>query len=181
MLRFDWDPVPGTHFYRLWVKPGGTRYIAAGSLIPASVTHAEHIIPVHLTNWQRTRYVVTACNSAGCTHSATLDPKRFMHDTIGYIKASNTERDDMFGHEVVLSDDGRTLAVNALIMKAASATGVNGNQFVQQLCAIRGRVVFPAQRHGWRQDAYLKPPVNRPSHLFSAPLGFRISSIVRSR
>ena len=138
-------------------QPGGTRYIAVGDRIPASVTHAEHIIPVHLTNWQRTRYVVTACNSAGCTHSATLDPKRFMHDTIGYIKASNTERDDMFGHEVVLSDDGRTLAVNAL-NESSAATGSMATSSTTAR-AIRGPCTFSgaAPRAGGRMRISNRP------------------------
>src|SRR5262245_27100796 len=84
-LRFDWEPVAGVSFYRLWVRNGGTRYISVGERIPASVTHAEHGIPVHLQNWERLRYVVTACNSAGCTHSAALDPRPRMLETIGYL------------------------------------------------------------------------------------------------
>ena len=75
LLRFDWDPVPRTSFYRLWVKPGGSRYVAVGERIPASITQTEISIPVHLQDWTRTRYVVTACNSSGCTHSAALDPR----------------------------------------------------------------------------------------------------------
>ena len=161
VLRFDWNPVPGAHFYRLWVKPGGTRYIAVGDRIPASVTQAEHIIPVHLTDWQRTRYVVTACNSAGCTHSAALNPQRLMLDTIGYFKASNTDPQDNFGREVALSNDGLTLAVSAE-HESSNATGVNGNQADNSSADSGAVYIYRRTGTRWRQEAYLKPPVNRP-------------------
>jgi hypothetical protein len=48
-----------------------------------------------------------------------------------YVKASNTETADLFGHTVALNADGNTLAVGA-IFEASAATGIgNGNQFYQ--------------------------------------------------
>ena len=43
-----------------------------------------------------------------------------------YIKASNTEADDRFGHSVVLSADGNSLAVST-DKESSAATGINGD------------------------------------------------------
>ena len=160
LLRFDWEPVAGAAFYRLWIKPGGSRYISVGERIPASVTHAEHSIGVHLQDWTRTRYVVTACNSAGCTGSAALNPRNLMLDTIGYLKASNTDPDDHFGREVTLSSDGLTLAVSAE-HESSAATGVGGDQADNSSIHSGAVYIFRRTGAGWRQEAYLKPPINR--------------------
>jgi len=44
-----------------------------------------------------------------------------------YVKASNTDADDEFGHSVALSGDGSTLAVGAYL-EASNATGIDGDQ-----------------------------------------------------
>ncbi|MEX1367096.1 MAG: integrin, partial [Nannocystaceae bacterium] len=44
-----------------------------------------------------------------------------------YVKASNTDALDRFGHRVALSDDGNTLAV-AAYQEASNATGIGGDQ-----------------------------------------------------
>lgn len=165
LLRFDWEPVAGATFYRLWIRPGGSRYISVGERIPASITHAEHIIPVHLQNWERTRYVVTACNSAGCTHSAALNPRNLMLDTIGYLKASNADPDDHFGREVALSSDGLTLAVSAE-HESSAATGINGDQSDNSSAHSGAVYIFRRTGAAWRQEAYLKPGVNFPEIRF---------------
>jgi hypothetical protein len=64
------------------------------------------------------RYRVQACNTSGCTNSATVTVASQLTPTnlrlaVGYVKASNTAADDQFGSSVALSDDGNTLAVGA--------------------------------------------------------------------
>jgi hypothetical protein len=167
LLRFDWDPVPRTSFYRLWVKPGGTRYIAVGERIPASVTRTEHAIPVHLQDWMRTRYVVTACNPSGCSHSAALNPRLQMLAVIGYIKASNTDPGDRFGSTVTLSDDGYTLAVCAE-GEDSNASGIDGNQTDNSSPSSGAVYVFRRRGNSWQQEAYLKAGVNQPGQSFGA-------------
>jgi hypothetical protein len=44
-----------------------------------------------------------------------------------YVKASNTEADDSFGHSLALSTDGSTLVVGTTA-EDSNATGVNGNE-----------------------------------------------------
>jgi hypothetical protein len=171
LLRFDWDPVPGATFYRLWIKPGGTRYISVGERIPASITQAEHAIPVHLRDWARTRYVVTACNSAGCTGSRPLNPQSLMLDTIGYLKASNTDPRDGLGIDVVVSADGYTLAVSAT-GEASNASGVNGNQADNSSGNSGAVYVFRRRGNIWQQEAYLKAGVNQEEQVFGGRLRY---------
>jgi hypothetical protein len=159
LLRFDWEPVPGATFYRLWIKTGDAGYSSVGERIPASTTHAQHSLAVHLQDWARTRYVVTACNDAGCTGSTPVNPQALMLATIGYFKASNADPEDLFGREVVVSDDGSTLAVTAE-MEASSAQGANGDQSDNSSHGSGAVYIFRRSGTTWRQEAYLKPGVN---------------------
>jgi cysteine-rich repeat protein len=70
-----------------------------------------------------------------------------------YLKASNTDPDDLFGVSVALSGD--TLAVGAYL-EASAATGVNGNQ--DDNSALVSGAVYVFRRSGtvWQQEAYLK-------------------------
>jgi trimeric autotransporter adhesin len=165
LLRFDWAPVAGASFYRLWIKPGGSRYIAVGERIPASITHAEHTISVHLQDWARTRYVVTACNAAGCTHSRALNPRPLMLETIGYMKASNPDSFDHFGRNLRLSADGYTLAV-AASREASNASGVNGNQADNSSPNSGAVYVFRRRGNTWQQEAFIKAGVNQSDQFF---------------
>lgn len=170
VLRFDWDPVAGATFYRLSIKTGNSPYRSVGGVIPASTTHAQDdCISVHLLDWERTHYVVSACNGAGCTNSAPIVPQSLMLETIGYFKASNTDPGDFFGREVVLSDDGRTLAV-AAENESSAATGVNGDQADNSSPGSGAVYIFRRTGSGWRQEAYLKPPVNRSGIRFGTGL-----------
>ena len=102
-LRFDWEPVPGAVLYRLLVKtsdnprvyyePLGERTYRSQIAIP---------IAVHQQRWLTTRYIVLACNPAGCTRSDEIYPRDLMLDSIGYFKASNTDAGDHFGSAIAM-------------------------------------------------------------------------------
>jgi hypothetical protein len=72
-----------------------------------------------------------------------------------YVKASNTNTADAFGHSVALSADGNTLAVSAPI-EASNATGVNGNQSDNSLAHSGAVYVFTRSAGVWTQQAYVK-------------------------
>ena len=130
-LVFDWEPVPGAYTYWLLEKPynnGNRSYFERiQDRIPRHQSKAEMAISVHHFNWWENRYRVAACNAAGCTSSADINPLDLMLDSIGYFKASNADAGDRFGAGIVMSADGTTLAVSAPGEDSA-ATGVNGNQ-----------------------------------------------------
>ena len=129
LLRLDWEPVTAASYYLLRHRTStGSAYLPLGDLIPASTTQVEVPIPVHLHNWWGgARYIVSACFDGGCTHSSPLNPRWLMLDMIGYLKASNSEREDAFGQGIALSGDGYTLAVSARF-ESSNATLVNGDQ-----------------------------------------------------
>jgi tetratricopeptide (TPR) repeat protein len=70
-----------------------------------------------------------------------------------YIKASNTNAYDYFGHCVALS--GNSLAVGALLEDSA-ATGINGNQDDNSVGAAGAVYVFVRAGTTWTQKAYIK-------------------------
>ncbi len=70
-----------------------------------------------------------------------------------YLKASNTEANDLFGYRVSLSGD--TLSVGAHAEDSA-ATGVNGNQADNSALNAGAVYVFTRTNGVWSQQAYLK-------------------------
>lgn len=168
-LTFDWDDAAGAAYYRLMYKVGSGAWKPLIDTIPASTTQAKISVAVHLQSWSLLRYAVAACNPDGCTNSAPVFPQNLMLDTIGYFKASNADRGDRFGHTVVLSADGRTLAVSAP-QEDSNATGVNGNQADNSVSCSGAVYVFRRFSGGWRQEAYLKPTVIQPGLRFGSDL-----------
>ena len=85
-----------------------------------------------------------------------------------YVKASNTDADDLFGYNVTLSDDGNTLAVGASNEDSA-ATGVNGDQADNSANKSGAVYVFTRDSGGsWTQQAYVKAHDTSASDYFGA-------------
>jgi hypothetical protein len=73
-----------------------------------------------------------------------------------YVKASNPDVYDGFGHSVALSGDGDTLAVGA-IYEESNATGIDGDQANDSLTEAGAVYVFARDGVGaWSQQAYVK-------------------------
>jgi hypothetical protein len=172
-LVFDWDPVPGAYTYWLLEKPYDpsrrTYFTPIQDRIPASRTRAALPVAVHQFNWWENRYIIAACNTAGCTRSAEISPFDLMLDAIGYFKASNADAGDRFGRGIALSADGTTLAVSAPGEDSA-ATGVNGNQADNSSADSGAVYVFRRTGRQWAQEAYLKAGVNQPGQGLGAPI-----------
>ncbi len=71
-----------------------------------------------------------------------------------YIKASNTEANDLFGSSVSLAKD--TLAVGA-IGEDSNATGINGNEADNTAASAGAAYVFTRNGTTWSQLYYIKP------------------------
>ncbi len=72
-----------------------------------------------------------------------------------YVKASNAEAGDHFGHAVALSADGNTMAVSAF-WESSGARGVNGNQADNSIPQAGAVYVFTRRGAAWTQQAYIK-------------------------
>ncbi len=72
-----------------------------------------------------------------------------------YVKASNTEANDLFGYSVALSGDGNTLTVGAY-REASNATGIGGNQTDNSAPTAGAVYVFTRGGSTWSQQAYVK-------------------------
>ena len=81
-----------------------------------------------------------------------------------YLKASNTESEDLFGLSVALSGD--TLAVGAS-GEDSCATGVNGNQTNNSCQSAGATYVFTRTGGMWSQQAYMKASNTGSSDEFS--------------
>jgi hypothetical protein len=73
-----------------------------------------------------------------------------------YLKASNTDAEDLFGNSVALSDDGLTLAVGAY-WEDSNATGIEGDQSDDSLESAGAVYMYSRSELGiWAQKAYVK-------------------------
>lgn len=72
-----------------------------------------------------------------------------------YIKASNTDAEDLFGQAISLSDDGDTLAVGATA-EDSEARGINGDDSNNNASQSGAVYVFVRNEGVWRQEAYVK-------------------------
>lgn len=73
-----------------------------------------------------------------------------------YIKASNTNGGDHFGHFIALSQNGNTLVVSAEA-EDSNATGINGNQADNSSQSSGAVYIFDRVGTTWNQQAYIKP------------------------
>jgi hypothetical protein len=72
-----------------------------------------------------------------------------------YIKASNPDAQDAFGHSLALSGDGSTLAVGAY-REASNATVIGGDQSNNSASDSGAVYVFLRSGTTWNQQAYVK-------------------------
>jgi hypothetical protein len=181
-LVFDWDTVAGATHYQLLEKPNGwaSEFTLIRDGIPATRTRIRVPVATHFIYWHAARYIIAACNEAGCTHSAEIPVDHLELDAMGYVKASNTQAGDRFGRQVVLSSDGQTLAVTAQ-NESSNATGVNGDQSNDGSPSSGAVYVYRRESGQWRQEAYLKAGVNVPQQYFGTgqPIESRALAVSR--
>ncbi len=72
-----------------------------------------------------------------------------------YIKASNPGQSYRFGHHVVLSQDGNTLAVSSFY-EASAAKGIDGDQTDKSIPQAGAVYVFTRTGTTWSQQSYIK-------------------------
>ncbi|HEX8999364.1 MAG TPA: hypothetical protein VGB07_05660, partial [Blastocatellia bacterium] len=110
---------------------------ARGQTLPARMSLAERELRLEVED-------------AGAAWPVTIDPTISQQ---AYLKASNTEALDAFGHSVAVSGD--TVVVGAPY-ESSNATGVNGNQTDNSAGGSGAVYVFTRSGGVWTQQAYLK-------------------------
>lgn len=160
-FRFSWTDVADATFYRLLENPDGiSGFTQIGGDIVQGTQVFNHIVTLH--ERVNAQYILQSCNAAGCTDSPNLPVSGNFADSVGYFKASNTERDDIFGIALAMSGDGNTLAVGASA-EASGSSGVNGDQSNGSVLDILSGAVYVFARDAdntWQQQAYLKASNN---------------------
>lgn len=69
-LQLSWDGASGAAFYRLFANADGASGFTRLEIdLPAGKTVTALDLAVHRLDWDRARYLLEACNSAGCTSS----------------------------------------------------------------------------------------------------------------
>ncbi len=165
-LIFDWEPVPGAVNYRLLVKTSDNPHVYYEPLGERTRRSTFAIpIAVHQQRWLTTRYIVMACNPAGCTRSDEIYPRDLMLDSIGYFKASNTGIEDHFGGAVAISADGGTMVVAADGEDSGSA-GINAGEYDNSMPDAGAVYVYVRNGRTWKQEVYIKAPETEPGAKF---------------
>jgi trimeric autotransporter adhesin len=179
VLTFEWSPVENATFYRLYKHDAATGgVVQLGGDI--TETQATDEIGVHVHDWVNNYYYVDACNASGCERSSLTFTATEMIKAIGYLKASNTEANDLFGWSIALSADGTTLAVGAPA-EDSNAIGANGEQANNDSLNAGAVYVFVKENGVWVQQAYLKasnteqPDVNPYRVLPNDRFGYKVA------
>ncbi|MCR9940166.1 hypothetical protein [Vibrio owensii] len=99
-------------------------------------------------------YFVVASNKDGSQKSneVSIEPSALLN-SIGLLKASNTDSNDNYGNAVAVSNDGSTIAVSAF-----KESGIVNDPTVNS-AALSGAVYVYRKTNGiWNEVAYLKAP-----------------------
>jgi hypothetical protein len=96
-----------------------------------------------------------AAASAGAVYVYTRSGSIWSHQA--YIKASNSDADDLFGTAIALSADGNTLAITA-IGEDSAATAINGDQQDNTSTYSGAAHAFQRVGNSWVQRSYIKAP-----------------------
>ncbi|MGM8227170.1 FG-GAP repeat protein [Cellvibrio sp. ARAG 10.3] len=113
-------------------------------------------------------YPSAGARLSGAAYIFTSDGQGWQQTT--YIKASNAEAQDQFGHRVKLSGDGSRLAVSTII-EAGTSKGINGDESDNTTLNTGAVYVFGVDAGTWTQTSYVKPSNTRGGDRFGASLG----------
>lgn len=158
-FHFTWTDVSDATYYKLKeAKTVDSGYTSINDNITSvgAANSFDHVVPLY--DRLNSKYILQSCNSVGCRDSDevfTSTKVSQMVSSIGYIKASNTDAEDLFSHTIALSGDGNTLAVGA----PYEASGIPGlNNIPSDNSGWQTGAVYVFVRSGktWTQQAFIK-------------------------
>jgi len=94
---------------------------------------------------------------------------------VAYLKASNADMVDEFGHVVQLNVTGDKLIATS-ILEGGRSSGINGVQELDDFVASGAGYLF-INDGGWQQQAYIKAPNNTPSAMFGWQVDFSADGV----
>jgi len=118
-----------------------------------------------------TQGLLLTIDERGARYPLTIDPTAQQ----AYLKASNTEAEDLFGSAIAISAD--TVVVGAP-GEDSSATGVNGDQADNGAPGSGAVYVFVRNGTSWSQQAYLKASNAEAGDRFGVSVGIGGDTIV---
>lgn len=83
-----------------------------------------------------------------------------------YLKASNSDSEDQFGHSVDVNSDGTVMAIGAF--NEASDSEINGNESDNSASGAGAAYLFYKSQAGWQQEDYIKAVNSDPSDHFGS-------------
>ncbi len=124
--------------------------------ISVSNTNSADVSGLSVFEASKEDYFVLAENPQGATLSSETSIDQAVAISLTqYLKASNTESNNQFGGTIVLSDDGKTVAIGSQVENSGS-TGVNGDENDSSANASGAVYVYRLNGVNWKQEAYIK-------------------------
>lgn len=110
-FHFSWPDLATETDYRLLENPDGASGYSEVVSLAADTVSYEHRVSLHRR--LNASYILEACNSAGCTDSASVSVSGSLAEAVGYFKAPDAPTQEKFGVAVALSADGDHMAIGA--------------------------------------------------------------------
>lgn len=156
-IVFSWPTVTGAANYKLLEKEtANAEFVQKGRLFSSSAIGYTMDLGIHLHDWLNSEYKLEACTSASCSTTDEISLYNHMTRAIGYIKAPNTEANDLFG-SVAISADGNTIAVGAP-GEDSGLPGVNRDYGDNSLSGSGAVYIYVKDDDNWRLQSYIKSP-----------------------
>ncbi|YCO00524.1 FG-GAP repeat protein [Vibrio sp. VNB-15] len=147
---FQWKPSQHADSYKLCLKSATSKDECR--VLSSNVNSTSKQINLNELLTSNATFFVVATNKDGSEKSneVSIEPSVLLK-SIGFLKASNSDSGDNFGHAVAVSDDGSTVAIGA-IKESGTANDLTSNKV-----ALSGAVyVYQKSGNDWNQAAYLK-------------------------
>ncbi|MDA0385879.1 hypothetical protein [Vibrio owensii] len=91
-------------------------------------------------------------NNSGAAYVFVHNGTTWAQDS--YLKASNSDSEDQFGHSVDVNSDGTVIAIGAF--NEASDSEINGNESDNSASGAGAAYLFYKSQAGWQQEDYMK-------------------------
>ncbi len=168
-VRLRWTAAARATHYRVFLQRSATEsYRQVGKPLPAKTRRMNVALSAHLHDWSAAKYIVAACNLVGCARSSPVGTAEQASSARELIIPEYEEHEptagpinQMFGMQVALSGDGRTLAVADSWYFGGSEWPWYQSGAVYVYCRSNGE---------WKSTTKLQPPSPRGGDIFGSDL-----------